>query len=500
MVLPIINKILGKKDSKESTEDVKSSAAKSIVDGSGTVGKVAKDKISNDVDSSIQSKPESNIKQADPVLNEKDDVKSVLNIAVNYLASISNTINTQLDIDRKKARDQYYNSKEDLIERVTKKQDATSIMEEKTANVEKEKKGFMSILSSIALPIITVIGGIAAVVGSIIGFGGEAKAADIDKHVKKPKRILNGDATRVSSGSTKNSATKLESKEQRESYAKKFFIDKGYNNEQAAGIVGNLSQESLGLNHKQKQIGGGPGYGIAQWEKPRQKLFKKTMGIDIKDSTLDQQLEFVNWELNNTEKRAKRELKKTKSAKQAAVSFRKHYERAGVPHDNVRIANAKRVEKLPTGNLTDNKSVPVPDARPQLREDNNEEAVEKFDDFVKGPSIDSGLDLLSSGAKALITNIKGAIGNDSYYKGSIEEITNQNKSKMINANMIKQDNYMLKDHDHDEEIKINLNPSQRLQSVNSGSLDVINPNYKIDESSIVSSYLKTFNMTGNLAQ
>src|SRR5262252_6610116 len=43
-----------------------------------------------------------------------------------------------------------------------------------------------------------------------------------------------------------------------------FFVSKGLTNFQAAGIVGNLDQES-GVNPASVQFGGGPGRGIAQW-------------------------------------------------------------------------------------------------------------------------------------------------------------------------------------------------------------------------------------------
>src|SRR5689334_16783965 len=44
-----------------------------------------------------------------------------------------------------------------------------------------------------------------------------------------------------------------------------YFKSKGLTDEQAAGIVGNLDHEAPGLDPEQKQIGGGPGRGIAQW-------------------------------------------------------------------------------------------------------------------------------------------------------------------------------------------------------------------------------------------
>src|ERR1700677_516699 len=43
-----------------------------------------------------------------------------------------------------------------------------------------------------------------------------------------------------------------------------YFVSKGLTDDQAAGIVGNLDQES-GMDPSIAQYGGGPGRGIAQW-------------------------------------------------------------------------------------------------------------------------------------------------------------------------------------------------------------------------------------------
>ena len=113
---------------------------------------------------------------------------------------------------------------------------------------------------------------------------------------------------------------------QRAKEAIKFFMGKGYTKEMASGIAGNLYAES-GLNHLRSQNNGGPGFGLGQWEGPRQAHFKQVMGKDIRKSTAQDQLEFINWELNNTEKGAKAALLKTKSPAEAAFVFANKYER-----------------------------------------------------------------------------------------------------------------------------------------------------------------------------
>lgn len=95
--------------------------------------------------------------------------------------------------------------------------------------------------------------------------------------------------------------------------------------EQARGIVGNLVGES---NLDPKAVGdGGLAYGVAQWHPDRQANFKKAFGIDIRNSTFQQQLEFVRWELLNTEKKAFEALLGENTIAGAVKSFMKKYER-----------------------------------------------------------------------------------------------------------------------------------------------------------------------------
>jgi hypothetical protein len=82
--------------------------------------------------------------------------------------------------------------------------------------------------------------------------------------------------------------------------AVKFFMSKGWSAAQAAGIVGNLQAES-GTNMATNSVGdGGQAYGIAQWHPARQANFVKAFGKDIREANFEEQLAFVNWELNNT--------------------------------------------------------------------------------------------------------------------------------------------------------------------------------------------------------
>jgi hypothetical protein len=125
--------------------------------------------------------------------------------------------------------------------------------------------------------------------------------------------------------------------------AMKFFQDKGWTKEQAAGIVGNLMAESS-VNLKtddynpQEQA-----YGIAQWRLPRQEDFKRQYGKPIQKAGFKEQLEFVNWELNNTHKGAGDALRKATDASTAAAIVDAQYERSAGLHRQKRIDYANQL-------------------------------------------------------------------------------------------------------------------------------------------------------------
>lgn len=118
----------------------------------------------------------------------------------------------------------------------------------------------------------------------------------------------------------------MSSLQARVEHALAYFKSHGWTHNQAAGIVANLQAESK-VDPTVHQIGGGPGYGIAQWETPRQQLFKQVYGKDIHGTSLDEQLAFVQHELTITEADAGRKLKATKTAGEAGASVCRFYER-----------------------------------------------------------------------------------------------------------------------------------------------------------------------------
>ncbi len=127
--------------------------------------------------------------------------------------------------------------------------------------------------------------------------------------------------------------------------AYKFFTEeKGYPKEVALGIIGNLMQESHS-NLVTSAVGfdGTGSYGIAQWLGPRKKKLQEIRPEDY--DTLRGQLEFIDWELKNTEKRAATKLKESVTIEDATLNFSKYYERPhkDYAHNDKRINYAKKL-------------------------------------------------------------------------------------------------------------------------------------------------------------
>ncbi|HEY1585100.1 MAG TPA: phage tail tip lysozyme [Polyangia bacterium] len=127
-----------------------------------------------------------------------------------------------------------------------------------------------------------------------------------------------------------------------------FFVAKGLTNFQAAGIVGNLDQES-GVNPGSVQFGGGPGRGIAQWSvggrwdtsaNDNVLAYAKSKGES--SGSLNLQLEFIWYELT-TFGYGYSALKATANVTDATVAFQDKYEICGTCDSTQRVSYAKSV-------------------------------------------------------------------------------------------------------------------------------------------------------------
>lgn len=124
-----------------------------------------------------------------------------------------------------------------------------------------------------------------------------------------------------------------------------FFQSKGWSKDQAAAIVGNLIQESNldpnAVNPTSKARG------IAQWLGPRVKDFEKQEHTPLEGSKFEQQLDFVNWELNHSEKKAGDSIRATTNISDATAAVANKYERMGANESMMdrRLSYAEAVSK-----------------------------------------------------------------------------------------------------------------------------------------------------------
>jgi hypothetical protein len=126
-----------------------------------------------------------------------------------------------------------------------------------------------------------------------------------------------------------------------------FFVNKGLTKAQAAGIVGNLIQESS-VNPNAVQYGGGPGRGIAQWsvggrwDSGTDSVAHYASAHGLSRWSLTTQLDFIWWEMN-TYGYGFSSLKAATNVTDATVAFEVHYEICGACNQSGRIAYAKQV-------------------------------------------------------------------------------------------------------------------------------------------------------------
>lgn len=158
----------------------------------------------------------------------------------------------------------------------------------------------------------------------------------------------------------------------------------GFTDAQVAGVLGNFQQES-GFNSRVNEGGvvGAPagrgGYGLAQWTGGRQGAlinFAKQRKMDPGDAGL--QADFLVHELIGPEKAAAASLRQAKSPEQAALVFRRDFERAGIPKDDVRMSAARGL--LPKLGTLDQG---IDFSRPQLPGDQR-----SVEDVLKAEGID----------------------------------------------------------------------------------------------------------------
>jgi hypothetical protein len=125
-----------------------------------------------------------------------------------------------------------------------------------------------------------------------------------------------------------------------------YFVSKGLTDDQAAGIVGNLDQES-GMDPSIAQYGGGPGRGIAQWSAGGRwdtdyhdnvAWYASEHGQSRDSLTL--QLDFIWYELTTFGNYGISELRAARDVSEATIAFQDDFEGCGECDQSTRIAFA----------------------------------------------------------------------------------------------------------------------------------------------------------------
>ena len=125
--------------------------------------------------------------------------------------------------------------------------------------------------------------------------------------------------------------------------AMQFFMSQGWTMAQAAGIVGNLIQESsldpTRLNPRENA------QGIAQWTPVgnRQQRVEQYLGRPIRETSFEDQLRAIQWEFTTSEAPAANRLRATTTPEEAAAVVDQFYERSAGTERGIRINNARRL-------------------------------------------------------------------------------------------------------------------------------------------------------------
>ena len=132
-----------------------------------------------------------------------------------------------------------------------------------------------------------------------------------------------------------------------EEAAFRYFVAKGLNKKQAAGVVGNLDQES-GMDPTIKQFGGGPGRGIAQWSVGGRwdtyagdNLVAFATSRGVSKLALRTQLDFIWFELTKFSYYGLASLKAATTFTAAVKAFQDKFEGCGTCNNAARLSFAK---------------------------------------------------------------------------------------------------------------------------------------------------------------
>ena len=177
-----------------------------------------------------------------------------------------------------------------------------------------------------------------------IGKGGNKSTIYVDRLIVGGKEVIPGDG---SGGNDGDVPPELTTEKEKNAWAVwQFLKSKGYSEQAAAGILGNMDQES-GIMPDIDEGGGGPGYGLVQWTSPvagesgrayvQRLLAQAGIGGDYRNITT--QLKLLDWHMHNGQyipsaayPYSVAEFKALTDIGTATMAFEANFERPAVTH------------------------------------------------------------------------------------------------------------------------------------------------------------------------
>lgn len=177
-----------------------------------------------------------------------------------------------------------------------------------------------------------------------IGKGGNKSTIYVDRLIVGGKEVIPGDG---SGGNDGDVPPELTTEKEKNAWAVwQFLKSKGYREQAAAGILGNMDQES-GIMPDIDEGGGGPGYGLVQWTSPIagesgrayvQRLLAQA-GISGDYRNITTQLKLLDWHMHNGQyipsaayPYSVAEFKALTDIGTATMAFEANFERPAVTH------------------------------------------------------------------------------------------------------------------------------------------------------------------------
>lgn len=157
------------------------------------------------------------------------------------------------------------------------------------------------------------------------------KATGEDEIMSRIRRGGGGSNGRLAGGSIGGGASS--SGNNKDQIYKALLAD-GYSKEAAAGILGSLQQENSSFNPSSVNPKSGAA-GIAQWLGTRATQYGQKYGHKVQEGPLSEQIEFMLWEMRNTEKKSGDALRGKVSTEDAAKIHTELYERPGSVEANI---------------------------------------------------------------------------------------------------------------------------------------------------------------------